>query len=157
MRTQPNEIEKAQMDRALAEYHKELVMEAYGKTPGPQVLSMIKGIPAMEAAEILDKINPARVNGITSIYTLAHALGKNVESASMVQEDSVIEINKPRTVIKFSDRFPSLAQWLEKNKTRFGIVRVGHSFAYVAFGMVIKQFGFEGLRGKVIHVIWLDR
>jgi hypothetical protein len=144
-------IEKTQYDEAVRMIERENKIKDYSKWAGPSVLAAVKGISPIKAAEILWDIQEPKIRGLTNPYALGRALNKQVVSATLIRDDEASE----RGIVKFSDRFPSLNNWLEDNKDKVAVLKVGHAFAYVAFGVMIKQFGFEGMRGKVTHAIVL--
>ncbi len=120
-------------------------LEKYSKTCGPAVLARVKGISRIDAAIILSDLKePTGDWSYTDVNTLGRAIGRDVRT-------SLEKIN-----VELSDRFPTMSKWLESNRTRIAILRVNHHFAYVGFSYVLETNGFDDLRGRVSHVIYLD-
>lgn len=153
-------------------------LERYSLTCGPAVLARVKGISRLEAAILLaeNKI-PEGDWKYTNVLTLADLLGRKVNSASVSRKDEEktdwkkgvltkketdrgLKINpySQASVIAptFSDRFPTLSSWIEKNRERIAILRIDHHFAYVGYTYVLESNGFDSMKGRVSHVIYLD-
>lgn len=115
-------------------------------------LSMVLGITHGEAADKLLEIEyvmGAR-SGFRQFITMGQVLGKEVHTASLVQSYRA----GISSHVQFTDKFPTVNQWLDTNPTRIALLRCGNNFVYVGYGMVFspKIYGFK----TVTQVIFLD-
>ena len=118
-----------------------------------KVLSMVLGITNGESADKLLEHEPKAMgggSGFRQAVTLARILGTELHTTSLVQSYRT----GISSHVQFTDKFPTVNQWLQKNPTRLAILRSGENFFYVGYGMVFSP----KLLGQyhVTHVIFLD-
>ena len=119
-----------------------------------KILSTVLGITRGEAADKILEVGciAGAATGFRQIMAIGQILGYEVHTAS--------KISSYRTGfsahVQFTDKFPSVGKWLEKNPTRLAILRCGSRFVYVGYGLVLEVTASHTRQMQVTHVIFLD-
>lgn len=127
-------------------------IQEYAQKPGPIVLGRVLGISPAEAADKLIEHGMEEKfwrNGFTCLNTMAEVLDAEVSVTSLS-----ISASKNKRV-KFTDKYPTVHQWLSLNPDKIAILRIGHHLLYVAYGSIIEGAGFEPKHSRVTHSIVL--
>jgi len=129
-------------------------IEDFSSHCGPSVVAAALGISRGEAADKLleQGVEADHKRGYTSIYAIGKILDRSVESTAI----NHIGAAGSHTHVKFTDRYPTVNQWLWEHKTSIAIIRAANHFMYVGFGLVLEDNGYEPRKGRVTHVVFLD-
>ena len=126
-------------------------IEEFSKFCGPACVAAALGISRGEAADRMLEIGVDAdfQRGWTDINAIGVILDSPVEKQSV---NWVAGSGR----IKFTDRFLTVGQWLEKNKDRIAVIRASDHLMYVGFGMIIEDNGIGIKKGRVTHAVFLD-
>ena len=128
-------------------------IESLAEENSVKTLSMVLGITLGESADKFLEREPKAMGSATGFrqaVDMARILGTELHTASFIQSYRA----GISSHVQFTDKFPTVNQWLGENPTRLAILRSGGNFFYVGYGMVFSP----RLIGQyhVTHIIYLD-
>ena len=129
-------------------------IESLSKENSARILSVVLGVTEGEAADRILEYAPEAMGartGFSQAVTMARVLGTKLHTASKIQPHRT----GIRSGVEFTDKFPKVHKWLERNPDRMAILRAGSSFYYVGYGVILAMAGMISTR-RVTHVIFLD-
>ena len=126
-------------------------IQAFSKFCGPACVAAALGISRGEATDrMLEQgVGADHPKGWTDIKAIGEILGAPVEKQSL---DWVAGSER----IRFTDRFPTVTQWLAEHKERVAVIRASNHLMYVGFGRVLESNGVRLRKGRVTHAVFLD-
>ena len=119
-----------------------------------RILSTVLGVSRGEAADKMLEVESVNVaaTGFRQILAIGQILGHEVHTASKIQSHRT----GIRSGVEFTDKFPKVNTWMERNPGRMAVLRAKCHFFYIGYGIVLDKTGREIGHLRVTHVVFLD-
>ena len=120
-----------------------------------RILGTVLGITAEEAADKFLEYEPRIMGsrtGFSQAVIMARILGTELHTASRISSYRV----GISSHVQFTDKFPTVGQWVNSNTDRLAVLRTGSHFVYVGYGMVLQAGSALPIHTRVTHVIFLN-
>jgi hypothetical protein len=124
-----------------------------------KILSVVLGITKGEAADKLIEVTAKRAkgfgpessSGFQQFLSMANVLNTEMYTTSLVSTYRT----GISSGVQFTDKFPTVNQWLNANPSAFGILRAGNHYVYVGMGIILSTSVPPFGHVKVTHMILL--
>ena len=127
-------------------------IESLAKENSARILSVVLGVTVGEAADkILETAAIGSASGFRQAVAMARVLGTELHTTSLIQSHRTGD----QSGVQFTDKFPTIHQWLMENPEAFGILRAGNHFFYVGCGVILAKSSYTSVIHRVTHVILL--
>jgi len=125
----------------------------YSKYCGPASVASVLGCSPLDAAKSLSAVKtPTCGWKSTDISTIGAVLGLPVKN---IRRERMRQLDYPG---KFRYKYlQTVAAFLRDHPDREAVLRGSHHFMHIRRGKIVEGNGHYPMRGRVTHVIWLDR
>lgn len=133
-------------------------IESLMEEKSARILSIVLGITRGEAADKLLELDDHsshiknRPFSFIKFLAIGAVLDKQVHTASRIQSHRTGALSG----VQFTDKFPTVNQWILRNPDKLAILRAGSHFIYVGCGIILDTDTRLPFHARVTHVIYLN-